>query len=259
MKQMTDRPDWLSRALADPMRRAILDRLRDGPVTTDQMCATDPHSRLNILKHVEVLIANGLIAAEQRCGERWIYLNATYLLGSASRWVPPLQASWAERLNRLEHYLNEDCPMLPSLPLGLDIRQETDFSASPEMVFNALTHDVQNWWIMRQTSPGSSLTLLPRVGASLVERSPDGHEVIWGTLEEVRQPDRLYFSGRFAVKGAVAGRVHFDLDALAGGGCRLILSHQAIGNISEDTRNSFNAGWGKLLGQCLTSYLLRAA
>jgi hypothetical protein len=75
----------------------------------------------------------------------------------------------------------------------------------------------------------------------------------------VRQPDRLYFSGRFAVKGAVAGRVHFDLEALADGGCRLILTHQAIGNISEDTRNSFHAGWGRLLGQCLTSHLLQAA
>ena len=147
--------------------------------------------------------------------------------------------------------------MLSPVPLSLDIRQETEFDASPETVFNALTRDVQNWWIMRQTNPGSRISLQPTVGASLTERSPDGHEVIWGTLDEVRRPDRLYFSGRFAVMGAVAGRVHFDLEITGNGGCRLILLHQAVGNISEQTRASFAAGWSKLIGQCLTSYLRR--
>lgn len=149
--------------------------------------------------------------------------------------------------------------MLSADSRSLDIRQEAEFEASPEAVFNALTRDVQSWWIMRQTNPGSSLSLEPRVGSSLIERSPDGHEVIWGTLEEVRPPDRLYFSGRFAVEGAVAGRVHFDLERTGSGGYHLRLSHQALGNISDSTRNSFNAGWGKLIGQCLTSHLRRAA
>lgn len=255
---MLDTPDWLSRTLADPVRRAIVDQLREGPATTDQLCALYRSSRLKVLQHIEVLIAGGLVSAEQRGPVQWNYLNATFLHDSAPRWLSPLQVSWAERFNRLDQHLNEDLPMLPD-PLAFDIRQETEFNASPAMVFDALTRDVQNWWIMRQTNPGSSITLLPKVGASLVERSPDGHEVIWGTLEEVRRPDRLYFSGRFAVKGAVAGRVHFDLEQTPHGGCRLILSHQAIGNISEDTRNSFNAGWGKLIGHCLTAYLLRAA
>lgn len=256
---MQEAPHWLSRTLADPLRRAIIDQLREGPATTEQLCAMSHASRLNVLTHIEILIAGGLISPEQRAGEQWHYLNATFLHESASRWLSPQQANWAERFSRLEQLLNEDNPMLPSGPLALDIRQETEFNASPTTVFDALTRDVQNWWIMRQTNPGSSLTLLPKVGASLVERSPDGHEVIWGTLEEVRRPDRLYFSGRFAVKGAVAGRVHFDLEATPQGGCRLILTHQAVGNIAEETRNSFNAGWGKLLGQCLTSYLMRAA
>jgi uncharacterized protein YndB with AHSA1/START domain/DNA-binding transcriptional ArsR family regulator len=256
---MPETPDWLSRMLAHPMRRAIIDQLREHPARIDTLCEQNGGSRLSLLTHLEVLRASGLISVERRGTEEWTYLNATFLNGAAIRWLTPLQADWADRLARLDQHLKEEPDMLPNLPLGLDIRQETDLSASPDMVFNALTRDVQNWWIMRQTNPGSSLTLEPRVGASLVERAADGHEVIWGTLEEVRQPDRLYFSGRFAVRGAVAGRVHFDLQDLTGGGCRLILSHQAIGNISEDTRASFNAGWGKLLGQCLTSYLLRAA
>jgi uncharacterized protein YndB with AHSA1/START domain/DNA-binding transcriptional ArsR family regulator len=256
---MVEIPDFLARTLAHPLRRAIIDQLRESPATADTLCENNDAARLSLLTHLEILKASGLIAVEQRGTEHWNYLNASLLHGAADRWLSPLQADWAARFSRLNQHLNEEHDMLPNIPLGLDIRQEMDFSASPALVFNALTHDVQNWWIMRQTNPGSSLTLEPRVGASLVERSPDGHEVIWGTLEEVRRPERLYFSGRFAVKGAVAGRVHFDLEPLTGGGCRLILSHQAIGNISEETRNSFNAGWGRLLGQCLTSYLLRAA
>lgn len=256
---MLETPHWLSRTLAHPVRRAIIDQLRENPATIDTLCAHNGGSRLSLLAHLEVLRGSGLIAVERRGAEEWTYLNAALLHDVANRWLTPLQADWAARLARLDQHLKEEPDMLPNIPLGLDIRQETDLNASPDVVFNALTRDVQNWWIMRQTIPGSSLTLEPRVGASLVERSPEGHEVIWGTLEEVRKPDRLYFSGRFAVRGAVAGRVHFDLQDLTGGGCRLILSHQAIGNISEDTRASFNAGWGKLLGQCLTSYLLRAA
>ncbi len=256
---MLETPDWLSKMLAHPLRRAIIDRLREQPATLDNLYENHAASRLTILTHIEMLRANGLICVDQRGKEQLTYLNATFLHGFANRWLSPLQSAWAERFNLLDQHLNEEHAMLSPAPLGLDIRQELEFGASPERVFHALTDDVQNWWIMRQTNPGSSLTLAPKVGASLVERSPEGHEVIWGTLEEVRQPDRLYFSGRFAVKGAVAGRVHFDLEALADGGCRLILTHQAIGNISEDTRNSFHAGWGRLLGQCLTSHLLQAA
>ena len=256
---MHDTPDWISRTLADPMRRAIIDQLREGPATIDQLCEIYPVSRLNLMTQIELLRAGDLISVEQRGREEWNYLNATFLHDTASRWLSPPQADWAARFARLDHHLNEEHDMLSNMPLGLDIRQETEFSVSPEIVFDALTRDVQDWWIMRQTTPGSSLTLQPKVGASLLECSPDGHEVIWGTLEEVRRPDRLYFSGRFAVKGAVAGRVHFDLEPIPHGGCRLILSHQAVGNIAEDTRNSFNAGWGKLLGHCLTSYLRGAA
>lgn len=252
-------PDLLSRALADPVRRAILDHLREGPATSDELCALYGLPRLRLLAQIEILISCGLITEAERGGERCNYLNATYLHDSASRWVPPLQADWAERFGRLGQFLKEETMMLQSVPLSLDIRQETEFDASPDAVFTALTRDVHNWWIMRQTNPASTLSLLPKVGASLVERSPDGHEVIWGTLEEVRRPDRLYFSGRFAVMGAVAGRVHFDLEKIGSGGCRLVLTHQAVGNISEETQNSFNAGWGKLIGQCLSSYLLRAA
>ena len=91
----------------------------------------------------------------------------------------------------------------------------------------------------------------------MIETAGDGHEVIWARVEEIKRPERLYLSGRFALVGAVAGRVHFDL-AAAEGGCRLVLSHQAIGRISREAQGHFAAGWRDLLDHRLRAHLAEA-
>ena len=139
--------------------------------------------------------------------------------------------------------------MTHSEVLGLNIRQSVDIAVSTERVFDALTKGPDLWWGggYRQTGKGNHITLDLEIGANTVERGAAGHAVIWGRIEEIRKPDRLDLSGRFAHPGAVAGRVHFDLEDAAVG-CRLQVTHQAVGAIDQGVRQRFVFGWQELPG-----------
>jgi len=251
-------PDLIWKAVADPTRRTILDMLRSGPMTTGALAEQFDQSRFGVMKHLDVLNACGLVSVERRGRERWNYLNAVRLRDAVDRWMTPFQAQWTNRLHHLGQHLKEISRMPEPTPsLGLDIRQETDFVATTEQVFAALTHDINRWWdgSHRQTGEDGLIVLEPAIGTDMVERSSDGHAVIWGRVEEVRRPDRLYLSGRFGVRGAVAGRVHFDLATTENKGCRLVVTHQAVGAITEQMQGNFVAGWRELIGQHLRAHL----
>lgn len=252
---MLHKNEAIWKALSDPSRRTVLRLLRNGPKTTGEIAKHFDQTRFAIMKHLSVLEDAGLLEVERRGRERWNYLNAATLETALHDWVTPFQKDWASRLNRLKTRLEEE-HMVHSEVLGLDIRQSVDIAAPRERVFNALTKDVDLWWGSgyRQTGKGSRIALDLEIGANMVERDAAGHSVIWGRIEEIRAPDRLYLSGRFAVPGAVAGRVHYDLEK-AEVGCRLNVTHQAVGAIDQEVRERFVAGWLELLGTQLRRHL----
>ena len=139
----------------------------------------------------------------------------------------------------------------------MDIRQEVTLPAAPERVFASLTREIGKWWTSpyRQAGAGSTLRLIPEIGEPMIETGANGHDVIWGRVEEVRAPDILYIAGRFAVTGAVAGRIHFDLAPDGATGCKLTVSHQAMGRISPEVRAGFTEGWRDLLDTRLRMHL----
>ena len=86
-------PVW--RALADPSRRAILDRLRDGPKTTTELARPFDTSRFAVMKHLRVLEGAGLVVMRRRGRERWNYLNPVPIQAIYERWITPYAALWA--------------------------------------------------------------------------------------------------------------------------------------------------------------------
>ena len=64
-------------ALADPTRRAILARLREGEATVADLAARFPVSQPAVSKHLKVLEAAGLITRERRATARLSRLEAT--------------------------------------------------------------------------------------------------------------------------------------------------------------------------------------
>ena len=139
----------------------------------------------------------------------------------------------------------------------VDIRQEMELPFTPERIFRALTNEIGRWWTspFRQTGPDSRLELIPEIGAPMIEYGPGGHQAIWGRIEEIWPPAKLYLSGRFGMLGAVAGRIHFDLEPSGERGCRLTVMHQAVRPIAEPVREAFIAGWRELIDRRLRAHL----
>lgn len=76
------------RALANPLRREILDLLRAGPRTTGDLAAQFPSlSRFAVMQHLGVLAAAGLVRAEREGRERWNHLDPTPIRLICERWV----------------------------------------------------------------------------------------------------------------------------------------------------------------------------
>ena len=92
------------KAIADPTRRGILDRLRAGPAPVNALAEDFSQSRPAISKHLRVLREASLVS-EQRSGRERLYqLNARQLQPVAS-WVEGYRAMWLDNLNGLKRYL----------------------------------------------------------------------------------------------------------------------------------------------------------
>jgi DNA-binding transcriptional ArsR family regulator len=92
------------RAIADPTRRAILDRLRAGPAAVTVLAADFETSRPAISKHLLVLKRSGLVA-EQRVGRTRIYRLRPEPLTRVAGWVEGYRAFWLNNLENLKRYL----------------------------------------------------------------------------------------------------------------------------------------------------------
>jgi DNA-binding transcriptional ArsR family regulator len=90
-------PAW--RALANPIRRAMLDLLRDGPVTTSAIAGRFPElSRFAVMQHLGVLEEGRLLISRREGRERFNYLNPVPIQQIADRWISRYQAPWVDVL-----------------------------------------------------------------------------------------------------------------------------------------------------------------
>jgi DNA-binding transcriptional ArsR family regulator len=100
------RPVW--RALSNPMRRRMLDLLRDGPMTTGDLAERFPkHSRFAVMQHLRVLESGGLVVPQKVGRARLNYLNPIPIQRIYHRWVSQYQVPWAESLVALKGTLEE--------------------------------------------------------------------------------------------------------------------------------------------------------
>lgn len=92
------------RAIADPTRRAILDRLRAGPANAGALAADFRSSRPAISKHLRVLREARLIR-DQRVGRARVYTFDPVPLQSVAGWIEGYRAFWQSSLNQLKRNL----------------------------------------------------------------------------------------------------------------------------------------------------------
>jgi DNA-binding transcriptional ArsR family regulator len=92
-------------ALADPTRRAILERLADGDATVGELAEPFAMSLPAISKHLSVLERAGLVAKDRDGQRRNCRITATPLK-SATSWLEEYRRHWEANLDNLDAYLN---------------------------------------------------------------------------------------------------------------------------------------------------------
>lgn len=93
-------------ALADPTRRAMLERLAKGPATVKELAEPFDLSMPAISKHLKVLEHAGLIERGREAQWRPAQLHAAPLK-AASLWLETYRENWEDNFDRLEEYLRK--------------------------------------------------------------------------------------------------------------------------------------------------------
>ena len=95
--------DKVFKALADPTRRELLDRLfeRDGQ-SLGALEEGLPMSRFGVMKHLRVLEEAGLVTRQRRGREKLHFLNPVPIRLIHDRWVGKYAEPWASALSELK-------------------------------------------------------------------------------------------------------------------------------------------------------------
>jgi DNA-binding transcriptional ArsR family regulator len=103
---MGSRPDMVFKALSDPTRRAIFERLsRDGELSVGAITGPSGVSQPAVSKHLGVLKFAGLVR-DRRSGRETYYYADPRGLAPFIDWVRLYGTFWLDRFERLESLLN---------------------------------------------------------------------------------------------------------------------------------------------------------
>jgi DNA-binding transcriptional ArsR family regulator/uncharacterized protein YndB with AHSA1/START domain len=201
------------RALADPSRRLLLDRLfeRDGQTLGELTAWLPDMTRFGVMRHLGVLESAGLISTRKVGREKRHYLNPVPIRRIHDRWISKYAAPIVGAMSALKGQL-EAPPMAASLD-DVDHVYSIFINASPDRIWQAITSGddtVQYYYGTRVISdwqPGSKLRY----------DYPDGTVAADGDVIAVDPPSRLEMTFRalwdpeLAAEGAV--RQVWELEA----------------------------------------------
>ncbi|ANI91943.1 ArsR/SmtB family transcription factor [Dietzia timorensis] len=99
----TEDDDAVFKALANPIRRRMLDSLRSGPITTGTLCAQLPEiDRTTVLQHLKVLERAELVAGRRVGRERHLTLSPLPIKRIHDRWISDYMNAAVGLLGRLD-------------------------------------------------------------------------------------------------------------------------------------------------------------
>ncbi len=96
------------RALADPSRRKLLDRLhRRNGLTLGELCAGLDMSRQAVAKHLRLLEEANLVAVRREGREKRHFINPVPIHGIAERWIHKFERGGLDALAGLKRALED--------------------------------------------------------------------------------------------------------------------------------------------------------
>jgi DNA-binding transcriptional ArsR family regulator len=96
--------DLAFQALADPTRRAIVQRLTEGPASVSELKRPLAMSLPAVMQHLAMLETSGLVVSQKSGRVRTCRINPA-ALAEAERWIAARRLEWERRLDRLGDYL----------------------------------------------------------------------------------------------------------------------------------------------------------
>lgn len=98
--------DRVFQALADPTRRAVLERLSRGKAPVSELAEPFDMALPSFLQHLRVLEISGLVRSE-KTGRVRTYEVSPEPLRAAEGWMAEQRSLWERRLDQLDAYLGE--------------------------------------------------------------------------------------------------------------------------------------------------------
>ena len=230
--------DQVFRALADPTRRYLLDRLREeNGQTLGELCAGVGMARQSATQHLAVLEGANLISTVRRGREKLHYLNPVPIHEIQDRWIATFEQPRLRALAALRRRAEE--PMSDRLTY----RYVIYIASTAERVWEALTDAdlTAAYWGHSNVSDW-----LP--GSPWEHRRTDGSGVadVTGRVVESSPPHRLVttWDAPDGTPDGVESRVTFDVEA-HDGVVRLTVVHE---DLADDTAQELvSLGWPAVL------------
>lgn len=101
--------DDVFHALADPTRRAIVERLARGPASVSELAAPMAMSLAAVMQHLRVLEESRLLRTQKQGRVRTCSIDPD-VLARAETWLTDRRSLWLKQLDRLGEFLAEDAP-----------------------------------------------------------------------------------------------------------------------------------------------------
>jgi uncharacterized protein YndB with AHSA1/START domain/DNA-binding transcriptional ArsR family regulator len=229
------------RALGDPHRRLLLDRLfeRDGQ-SLGELCAwQNDLTRFGVMKHLRVLEGAGLVTSRKAGREKLHYLNPVPIRLIHDRWISKYAVPWVEALGGLKMGLEGKAVAGPKHVYEVYIR------TTPEQLWQAITDPD----FTRRYFYGTAVESSWQPGATVVHRAEDGSPVLEGKVLDVAPPQRLVttFIGAHDPEQAKdrPSRVTWVIQPL-GEVCKLTLTHDDFDGETATYRD-VGSGWNPIL------------
>jgi uncharacterized protein YndB with AHSA1/START domain len=226
--------DDVFRALADPTRRKLLDKLfkQDGQ-TLGALERRLPMTRFGVMKHLRVLEEAGLVVTRRHGREKLHFLNPVPIRLIHDRWVSKYAEPWAATLSGLKRRL-EDKTMVKVFEIYI--------KTTPERLWEAITDPE-----MRRKYTFGALVKSDWTAGSRYEAFGRSEPIFEGENLEVDPPRRLVQSFRALwgedVKTEGTSRVTWDIEPV-GDSCRLTVTHDQL---REGANTQLYGGWPMVL------------
>jgi DNA-binding transcriptional ArsR family regulator len=99
--------DPVFKALSDPTRRAVLERLTRGPVAMSDLARPFDMALPSFAQHLDVLERCGLVRSRKKGRVRTFKLEPKRLR-EAEHWMSNQRAQWEKRLDQLDNFLTKE-------------------------------------------------------------------------------------------------------------------------------------------------------